>query len=197
MAKKLTDTQRVVLSLAAMQPDGALFPIPKSLRLNAGALTTVLRSLLKQELVLERAAKRDDVAWRQEETGERFMLVIADEGYAAIGVDPIRGTSSGARSKSAYRSRPSKAPKLTKPAPAKADTSQPREGTKLASLITALEASDGATIDDLMTATGWQAHSVRGAISGALQKTFKLAVASTKIEGRGRVYSIASDGRSK
>jgi len=46
MTKKLTDAQLVVLSHAAMQHDGALLPVPKSVRLNAGALTTVFRSLL-------------------------------------------------------------------------------------------------------------------------------------------------------
>jgi Protein of unknown function (DUF3489) len=41
-------------------------------------------------------------------------------------------------------------------------------------------------------ATGWQPHSVRGAISGALKKKLGLAVASDKVEGRGRVYRIAA-----
>jgi hypothetical protein len=41
-----------------------------------------------------------------------------------------------------------------------------------------------------MEATGWQAHSVRGAISGALKKKLKLKVASEVVEGRGRVYRI-------
>jgi hypothetical protein len=41
----------------------------------------------------------------------------------------------------------------------------------------------------MMAATGWQAHSVRGAIAGAIKKKLKLDVASEKAEG-GRVYRI-------
>ncbi len=67
-----------------------------------------------------------------------------------------------------------------------------RPGTKLASLITLLSRKDGATIADLMKATGWQAHSVRGAISGNLKKKLGLGVTSEKIEGCGRVYRIAN-----
>jgi hypothetical protein len=39
-------------------------------------------------------------------------------------------------------------------------------------------------------ATGWQPHSVRGAISGNLKKKLGLAVVSDKVEARGRVYRI-------
>ena len=67
-----------------------------------------------------------------------------------------------------------------------------RPGTKLASLISLLSRKDGASIADLMKATGWQAHSVRGAISGNLKKKLGLGVTSERVEGRGRVYRIAN-----
>ncbi len=44
-----------------------------------------------------------------------------------------------------------------------------------------------------MEATSWQAHSIRGAISGTLKKKLGLAVTSDVVEGRGRVYRIAAD----
>ena len=66
-----------------------------------------------------------------------------------------------------------------------------RPGTKLASLITLLSKDEGATIGDLTEAIGWQAHSVRGAISGTLKKKLGLTVTSEPVEGRGRVYRIA------
>ncbi len=46
------------------------------------------------------------------------------------------------------------------------------------------------TIADLEKAIGWQAHSIRGAISGGLKKKLGLNVTSEKVEGRGRVYRI-------
>ncbi len=67
-------------------------------------------------------------------------------------------------------------------------------GTKQATLIEMLSRPKGATIADLVTATGWQAHSVRGAISGSLKKKLGLRVTSETVEARGRVYRI-SGGR--
>ena len=68
-----------------------------------------------------------------------------------------------------------------------------RSGTKLARVIALLGKEDGATIGDLTKATGWQAHSVRGAISGTLKKNLGLTVVSEAIEGRGRVYRITNN----
>ena len=53
-----------------------------------------------------------------------------------------------------------------------------------------LERDGGATMEQMVEATGWLAHTVRGAISGALRKKLGLTVESSKIEGRGRVYRI-------
>ena len=69
-----------------------------------------------------------------------------------------------------------------------------RHGTKQALLIDLLKRKNGATLADLVTATGWQKHSVRGAISGTLKKKLGLAVTSAVVEARGRVYRI-SGGR--
>lgn len=54
-----------------------------------------------------------------------------------------------------------------------------------------LKTPEGATVDEIITALSWQAHTVRGAIAGALTKKLGLQVGSKAIEGRGRVYHIA------
>lgn len=64
----------------------------------------------------------------------------------------------------------------------------PRAGSKLAILLELLTRPEGATIAELATATGWQGHSIRGALSGILSKRYGVQVASEVIEGRGRVY---------
>ena len=74
-----------------------------------------------------------------------------------------------------------------KPAPT---TRKPRAGTKQAKLIEMLRAEGGATIDEIVAATGWQSHTVRGAMSGALKKKLGLTVTSEKADGK-RVYRIA------
>jgi hypothetical protein len=64
--------------------------------------------------------------------------------------------------------------------------------TKQATLIGLLKRKSGATIDDVKKATGWQAHSIRGAISGTLKAKLGLKVNSETVDGRGRVYRIAA-----
>ena len=61
---------------------------------------------------------------------------------------------------------------------------------KIGSIIVSLRRPKGASIAELCKATGWQAHSVRGALSGAIKKKLGLAVMSEKTDGRRR-YRIA------
>jgi len=67
-----------------------------------------------------------------------------------------------------------------------------REGTKQALLLDLLGRAEGATVDEIVAATGWQPHTVRGAFAGALKKRLGLVVTSEKLEGRGRVYRLES-----
>jgi uncharacterized protein DUF3489 len=67
-----------------------------------------------------------------------------------------------------------------------------KPASKLGRLETMLRRPDGATIEQLSKALGWQAHSVRGAMSGALKKKQGLSVASEKREDGTRVYRIAA-----
>ena len=57
-------------------------------------------------------------------------------------------------------------------------------------LVAMLRAPDGATIEEIMAVTGWQSHTVRGAMAGALKKKLGLEVTSEKVENRGRVYKL-------
>jgi uncharacterized protein DUF3489 len=66
----------------------------------------------------------------------------------------------------------------------------PRE-SKQAQVIAMLRRREGATIEAIMAATGWQQHTVRGAISGALKKKLGLAVIVEKRANGARVYRIA------
>ena len=69
---------------------------------------------------------------------------------------------------------------------------KPRTDTKQAKLIAMLRAKDGATVEEIAAAFGWQAHTVRGALYGALKKKLGLDVTSEKVEGSGRVYRIGN-----
>jgi hypothetical protein len=65
-----------------------------------------------------------------------------------------------------------------------------RSGTKLAALVIALRRPQGATSLQLMLATGWQPHTVRGAISGMLRKKLGLNVVLAQNESGERVYRV-------
>ena len=67
----------------------------------------------------------------------------------------------------------------------------PRPGSKLAQVVDLLEGEAGATIAEIMAATSWQQHTVRGALAGSITKKLGRTLSSEKVEGRGRVYGIA------
>ena len=60
-------------------------------------------------------------------------------------------------------------------------------------MIGLLQRAEGATLAQIVEATGWQPHTVRGAFAGALKKKRGLAVTSNKESGAERVYGIAAD----
>jgi len=68
-----------------------------------------------------------------------------------------------------------------------------RASTTQETLIKMLRAEGGATIDEIVAKIGWQAHTVRGAMSGALKEKLGLTITSEKSEGRGRAYMIAEN----
>ncbi len=173
---KLTDTQLALLSAAAQRPDGAVLPPPPSLTLNKLALWKVLNSLLKTDFIAERPAKLEEVVWRTEDE-QRFTLVITETGLLAIGIEAdvdVINTSSRHHFNTSLPS--------------------PKPTPKHSTLIDLMKRPNGATVQELMTATGWQAHSVRGAISGTLKKKLGLRVNSDRVTERGRVYRIVRDG---
>ncbi len=98
--------------------------------------------------------------------------LLTDAGYATIG-----------------QQRPSPPPTIDD-SPVR-DSVQPcRPGTNLAKVVAALQNPDGATIFQLMCCTGWQPHTIRGALSGMVRKKFGLNVVSTKAAGGEWVYRI-------
>jgi hypothetical protein len=91
-----------------------------------------------------------------------------------------------------------KAPKSVKRAkqsPNKPSHTQAREGSKKAEILALIQRPKGATLAEIQKAIGWQAHSVRGFLSGTARKKMGLAVASDKREDGQRVYRLAGVGR--
>lgn len=88
-----------------------------------------------------------------------------------------------------------KKPALAKAAAATAKKAAPDRkgagGSKQDALLTLLRRSNGASIAELAKTTGWQDHSVRGAISGLIKKKLGHKVESARKDGVRR-YRIAS-----
>ena len=195
--------------------DGNVLPLPGSLR--GGAATKVVAALLSRGLIREQVSdspRKADAAmntiWRNEDDGRGVLLFITAAGAAAIGVEPelvpyafnegtnsagepAAGAPTGAK-EAAVEPTPKRGGRPRKAAPTGADVAHARKtrgGTKQEQLIAMLRRKEGATIAQIVAATGWQPHTVRGAFAGALKKKLGLAVTSEKAEGGERVYRIA------
>ena len=185
---KLSDTQALILSAAAQRPEHIALPLPESLR--GGAAAKVVGAMLAKGFLEEVDAdmRKGEPVWRETGDGHGTTLVATDAGLAAVGIEPEDANTAPVGETDAPTEGPATdTPTETETAP-KART--PREGTKQATLIAMLRAPDGATIDEITAATGWQSHTVRGAMAGALKKKLGLEVTSEKVENRGRVYKL-------
>ncbi|HEY0918052.1 DUF3489 domain-containing protein [Devosia sp.] len=195
---KLTDAQRVILAAAAARESGLVLPLPKSLGGNRGTLAIILKSLLTRGLIAERPILPDEDIWRDTAELGRTTLVISTDGLQLMGIDPMEHV--GHESDSGLLVDETRETAITGRLGGSVETQKadaaapnlPKAGSKLGALIAALRRPEGATIAELIEATGWQAHSVRGAISGNLKKKLQLEVLSEVVDGRGRVYRIAS-----
>ena len=178
---KLSDTQLVILTAAAQRSNLLAVPLPQNLK--GGAAQKVVASLLKQGLLEEIDAdtRSGERVWRRTGDGHGVTLAITEQGLAAIGIEPEN-----------VHPAPSDATQPdTSAESGRAAKARTRSDSKQAKLIEMLRRPEGASIEEIVVAFGWQAHTVRGAIAGALKKKLGLDVRSEKIDGRGRVYRIA------
>ena len=169
---QLTPAQHAILAYALEHNAGKISWFPDNIK--GGARKKVLDGLFNRALITT-----DGSDW-----------IVAAEGYDAMG-----------------RERP--APSSLVPDPeteaavaaaeatwAKdATTEQPkprtRENSKQAEVVRMLQRAEGATIPQICEATGWQAHTVRGTLAGALKKKLGLTITSDKVKGGDRIYRVA------
>ena len=102
---------------------------------------------------------------------------------------PEEGRAQGKNGAKPAAAKTAPAPKQAKPA-AKARKPEARDGSKKSAVIELLRRKDGATAAEIAKVTKWQAHSIRGFISGTISKKMKLAVESVRNEQGERVYRV-------
>ena len=174
---KLTDTQSLILSAASQRADNLAMPLPKGL--HGAAAKKVITMMIERGWLEEVDAnvRKGEPLWRETGDGHGTTLVVTSAGLLAIGVEPVVVKTMAAICTHAAQPLASKPP-------------TPRAGTKQAQIIALLQRSQGASIAEIVAATGWQAHSVRGMISGALKKKLGLPITSEKVDGRGTVHRL-------
>ena len=182
---KLTDTQTIILSRAATRPGNLAMPLPDGL--HGAAAKKAVAAMISRGWLEEVDAdlRKGEPLWRETGDGHGTTLIATEAGLEAIGIEPVVAKATSA---------PRKAKPNPAPTPKSPDAPKPvaiRAGTKQAQIIALLQRPEGASIGEIVDATGWQAHSARGMISGALKKKLGLAVTTTKDEHRGRVYRVS------
>jgi hypothetical protein len=161
MNTNLTETQKSILIAAVERPDHRLEWFPDGVK--GGARAKVLASLQSKGLVEIR----------------KDYPIITSAGLAALGL-PAAPTEPPVEA----NPEPSE-----NPAPDAPKARKPRENTKQAQVIAMLSRPEGVTLEQLVEATGWQKHTVRGALS-LLGKKQGIPIESSKTEA-GRVYRVA------
>mgnify|MGYP000214499500 CR=1 FL=1 len=181
---KLTDTQTIILSRAATRPGNLAMPLPDGL--HGAAANVAVTKMIERGWLEEVDAdiRKREPLWRETGDGHGTTLIATGAGLEAIGIEPVVAKATSA---------PRKAKPTPAPTPQPLDAQKPvaiRSGTKQAQIIALLQRPEGASIGEIVEATGWQAHSARGMISGALKKKLGLAITSRKETNRGTVYSL-------
>jgi len=105
-------------------------------------------------------------------------------------VAPRRANVAAAKAKSGRKAAPTKNVPKSPTNSAVAKPTVTRDGSKTAKILDLLKRPGGATSKELMKATGWLPHSVRGFLSGMVGKKMGLTVTSTKGEAGERIYSV-------
>ena len=168
---QLSETQRQILTAACERRGGCVLPLTADLK--GGAVPIVLKSLLSKGLIAEAPAKGSEPVWRTSDKCVPLVLKATRAAYQALGIEKPKSSCC-----------------VDESAPSEVRAKARRADTKQALLIGMLQRPEGATVAEVVAATGWQPHTVRGAISGALKKRLGLTVTSEEDEERGRVYRV-------
>ncbi len=176
---KLTDTQTNVLGNATDRPDGNIEPLPPSIK--GGARIKVIEGLLTRGLIVR----------HDEATGSSYHLT--DAGYAVLG--RTRQVPDAVVEAVEEHPQPDLSAENQGVVEASADAdakSKPhtRQNSKQAQVLAMLQRPEGATVAQIMAATGWQAHTVRGTFAGAFKKKLGLTITSVKSEAGERIYRL-------
>src|SRR3984885_5532180 len=179
-----------------MSLDGFLVAPPT---LKGATAQKVASKLISAGFVKEVKAKASDPIWRRGE-GASYAFKLTAAGAEAIAVDDAEPEDDAGGEESAPLANRDQAAILSKldakdarPAeamePGSAGPSAPRGGSKLAQVIELLQHDHGATIEELIAATGWLAHTSRAALTGLRKRGYAVSI-NRSDDNRGSFYRI-------
>jgi hypothetical protein len=180
--RKLNDTQLVILSSASQREDG-LAVLPEGVR--AASVKAAVIRLTKLGFLKQVRVKRNQPHWLTDEEGRRIGLKITTAGSAAIGDD-----GKGEEQPAPEPKR--RAKKAAEPGEAQREAGASCGGSKRAQIIALMQGMAGATLNDMVEATGWLPHTTRAALTGLRHKGY--AIARGKNARAETVYRIDAAG---
>ena len=163
---RLTDLQLVLLAGAAARDTGSLIPLPERCQQDSRRIGKSIASPLRRGLVEERTVTDLKLAWRDEEQA-MIGLFITQAGRDVLGA--------GAKEPEGERV-------VTQPSPPPT--------SKIVTVLSLLKREEGATLRELVEATGWLPHTTRAALTGIRKKGH--AVAKSK-RGAATCYTIPAE----
>ena len=195
MSIKLNDTQLMLLSAASQRDDHCLVRPAGPKRAQA---QRAVAKLLEAGLLKEIRAKAGAPIWqRDDESGQTYALKLTAAGAKAIAVDEATASESMGEQRANHPISVNPKPEpvsdpagIDRPNSNVASTpTSPRGGTKIAQVIELLQRGDGATLAELVAATGWLPHTTRAALTGLRKRGYAVGIdRADKV--RGSVYRI-------
>lgn len=147
---KLNDTQLILLSTAAQRDTASLYPLPTTVTVGSSSIPRAIAALVKLGLVEERETN-DNTAAHRVDGDIRYGIFVTEVGLAAIDAGPTADDEPD------------------HPTPPRA-----RAGSKSEAVISLLERGEGATLAELIGATGWLPHTTRAALTGLRHKGYEI-----------------------
>jgi hypothetical protein len=184
MAQKLTDMQLVLLATACQRDDGSLLPPPSSLGDQSARIRKAVIALIKRDFASEQDVTDTGKIWREE--GERHIgVAVTDAGRAVVAAE--EADSEPAQVEPGMRSPVPGNPALAGSEP----NDMARTGTKQALVLDLLRRDSGATLADLVAATGWLPHTTRAALTGLRKKNHGILTEKLETGTRYRIAEVA------
>jgi hypothetical protein len=199
MSTKLSEIQLMLLS-GASQRDDLNLSLPTGAK-RAQALRTATK-LLEAGLIKEVKARKDAPVWRRNaDTGQAYAFKLTAAGARAIAADESNRVEKPAPQAPGGDAIPNEAGRAVSDARGSVSCAEPgcvatalashRAGTKIAAVVAMLAGDKGATVAELVAATGWLPHTTRAALTGLRKRGYALT-SNRPDRTHGSIYRIVS-----